>query len=143
MRLPWSMSVCTPAAAIRSGSSSPAEVSPWWAITSTAPGMKQLPPCSIPAASLSLTKEKHRPLNTTRNGAKQNKTSAPKPPLCKGRWHGTSRDGGVVTTQSPSLPLRAARADCQPSATLSSKISAGVFQPRHFLGRLLMRSSII
>ena len=22
--------------------------------------------------------------------------SAPKPPLCKGRWHGVSRDGGIV-----------------------------------------------
>lgn len=33
------------------------------------------------------------------------------------------------------------RADCQVSATHSLKNSAGVFQPRHFLGRLLMRSS--
>ncbi len=23
--------------------------------------------------------------------------SHPKPPLCKGRWHGASRDGGIVT----------------------------------------------
>ena len=32
-------------------------------------------------------------------------------------------------------------ADCQASATLSAKISDGVFQPRHFLGRLLISSS--
>ena len=24
------------------------------------------------------------------------KTDAPRPPLCKGRWHGISRDGGIV-----------------------------------------------
>ena len=26
--------------------------------------------------------------------------STPKPPLCKGRWHGVSRDGGIVAIQS-------------------------------------------
>ncbi|MBR4866563.1 MAG: hypothetical protein IKU11_07730 [Clostridia bacterium] len=34
-------------------------------------------------------------------------------------------------------------AECQSSATESAKISTGVFQPRHFLGRLLIRSSTI
>ena len=28
------------------------------------------------------------------------KRKRPKPPLCKGRWHGVSRDGGIVAVQS-------------------------------------------
>ena len=35
--------------------------------------------------------------------------TARKPPLCKGRWHGASRDGGIVRCragQSPSQPVR-------------------------------------
>ena len=66
-----------------------------------------------------------------------------KPPLCKGRWaKSLILLGGVVLIVTiPQSPQCGDRADCQPSATLSSKISAGVFQPRHFLGRLLIRSS--
>lgn len=44
------------------------------------------------------------------------------------------------TVGDPSI-IEVLGADCQPSATLSSKTSAGVFQSRHFLGRLLIRSS--
>ena len=36
-------------------------------------------------------------------------STARKPPLCKGRWHGASRDGGIVRCragQSPSQPVR-------------------------------------
>ena len=51
-------------------------------------------------------------------------------------------DGGIVILVTiPQSACSADRADCQASATLSAKTSAGVFQPRHFLGRLLIRSS--
>ncbi|MBE5760177.1 MAG: hypothetical protein E7332_09200 [Clostridiales bacterium] len=29
---------------------------------------------------------------------------APKPPLCKGRWHGASRDGGIVRYRYKAIP---------------------------------------
>ena len=44
-----------------------------------------------------------------------------------------------LRTTSPSR-LRRATADCQSSATPVKKISAGVFQSRHFLGRLFNKA---
>ena len=32
------------------------------------------------------------------------KENAPKPPLCKGRWHGVSRDGGIVRQEPTNSP---------------------------------------
>ena len=58
------------------------------------------------------------------------------------RYYRTPLFGGFVQ-ETPARYCINGTADCQPSATLSSKISAGVFQPRHFLGRLLIRSSTI
>ena len=67
------------------------------------------------------------------NGVAISQGNAPKPPLCKGRWHGVSRDGGIVnppvfllrknpapftqggqdaaSPQDPSTPLRSAQDD--------------------------------
>ena len=48
--------------------------------------------------------------------------------------------GNIFRTTPPSA-YSADTVESQPSATLFLKYSAGVFQPRHFLGRLLIRSS--
>ena len=55
-----------------------------------------------------------------------------------GPYEGPSRAPAPTTP-----PGSSTQAECQSSATESAKISAGVFQPRHFLGRLLIRSSTI
>ena len=69
-----------------------------------------------------------------------------------GRWPSEARSDEVPAvrirrraalegTACCTSPGPCGAADCQASATLSAKISAGVFQPRHFLGRLLISSS--
>ena len=64
----------------------------------------------------------------------------PKPPLCKGRWHGVSRDGGIVTLRY--RPTCWASGAIPQSASLTAPFTQGSLHSTNYRGILAPEGSI-